>query len=335
MKILIKANKGTYNQFQDANFTPYHVCSVWNHQLRDTFRELGHEVNFIGNEELANEIITDYVGYDVLFFHQLPSFIGDVEFSISLLKNFRGKKVLYIPTYISDDYKELIELFDYILVAGSLYNVLRWRVLYLDKVILPVSWHSPRFECIDVDLANPYKDDSFKVVYFGIITERYLDILKRLAADGEQVYIGGIYAKKGEDYTRFFIEEEVKEFPENLKLITPNGVFVFGAQFHWIRYADLGLAFTDNKVIGCLRHKIVEYLCCGIKVLAEETIAIAYRVLELHAGFVFPYDNYDILYKLVQYEKQNRYDKEKLKAKARGIFDMHAVCNQILEAVAI
>jgi hypothetical protein len=330
MKILLKASQATYDKYTDPNFIPRYVDCVYDIMLKQTFEELGHQVAFIG-ENPAPNIIQDHSGYDMLFFHELPSFIYTREYSLKLLREFKGKKVLYIPTFLSNDYPEIVAEFDYVFVADSTYNVLRWRQEYPNKKILPITWHCPRYEWLDKDLNNPYPDRSFKTVYFGIIIDSYLDILKKLAESGEQIYCGGMYfSDKAVNYR--FKQEDLDALPPNLHMVF-NGTFNFGEQFQWIRHANLGLAFTNAKHIGCVKHKLVEYMCLGTRALTDETTCNGFTLLDLQAGFVFPWHNVEFIKKFIEYEKQNPYDKSKLQNMARKVFDIKLVCANIVKGL--
>jgi len=308
-----------------------YVDQIWGAHLLQTFRELRHNAYFIQKNQIEPYSVSNIDGYDVLIFDEITSFYQDKEYSISLLKSFKGIKVLYIPTF-TPDYPEITSLFDYIFVADSHLNILKWEQFHSHVKILPIIWHAPLSEFIDNDLTNPYTDTLFKIVYFGIVRDVYLNTMIRLANDGEQVYFGGMYYSKENKWINTIPQDRIDSFPSNLHMVT-NGTFECGTQYRWMRYANLGLVFYPANWPGAVSHKIVEYLCCGTRCLIEEPCPNAYRAVQLDGGIVFPFRDYDSLYKAIQQEKMLFYNKNELQKLARDTFSMKNVCQTIVESI--
>lgn len=308
-----------------------YIDQIWDIQLFKTFQELGHEVKFIQKNKIEPYSTSDFDNYDLLLFYEITSFYQDQEYSIHLLKNFKGIKTLYIPTYTAT-YPEITEQFHYIFNADSPLNIPKWRKFHPHVNIAHIGWHSPRVEFLDNDIENPYTDKEFKLVYFGIVNELYLETLMQLAEDGEQIYFGGVFRAKDHTWPRQIPQELIKKFSPNLHMVT-NGDFECGTQFKWIRHANLGLVFYPVNYPAAVNHKIVEYLTCGTRCLIEEPSPNAYRALRLNAGRTFKFRNYDQLYKLIQEEKKIKYNKDNLRLVARDSFDMKKVCAQIIQRI--
>lgn len=308
-----------------------YIDQLFGMHILKTFRELGHNTYFIQKKQIEPYSVSDITGYDLLLFDEITSFYQDKEYSINLLKSFKGIKVLYIPTF-TYNYPEITSLFDYIFVADSPLNIPKWEQFHPHVKILPITWHAPLSEFLDNDLSNPFTSDSFKIVYFGIVRDIYLDTMIQLAKDGENVYFAGMYYSKDNEWLRAIPQEKIDTFPSTLHMIT-NGTFECGSQFKWIRHANLGLVFYPANWAGAVSHKVVEYLTCGTRCLIESPCPNAFRALELKAGKVYPYKDYNKLYKLIQEEKQQTYNKEDLKIKAREMFDMKKVCQTIVNSI--
>jgi hypothetical protein len=335
MKILIKANQNTYSHLKNPDAIFSHVAGTWNFQLKKTFEELGHFVNFIGKEECQG-VISNWNGYDLLFFHQLTSFRQDKAYSLFLLNQFKGIKILYMPCALDINDKEIIDCFDYIFVAGAYINYYDSKHRFPNKNIYMANWQAPRFDIIDKDKKSPYENkDSFKIIYTGIIIDKFLKIFKRLADMGEHMYIGGSFCHAGEQTVRPFTQSEIDNFPSNLHLISPNGIFDFGKQFPYLYHAQLGLVLQESRYVGAIRHKLVENLVCGLRSCVEESTSNASWVYKLDGGNVFAYDNFEDLYYLVQREKSTWKDKNKNKLKnmARSIFSQHKIYEDIFKKV--
>lgn len=334
MKILIKSNQNTYMHLKNEDAIFSHVAGTWNFQLKKTFTELGHKVDFIG-KEAYKEVISNWHGYDLLFFHQLTSFRQDKEYSLMLLNRFNGIKVLYMPCALDLGDADIINCFDFIFVAGAYINYYNSKKRFPNKTIIQTNWQSPRFDIIDKNLKTPYENDWFKIIYCGIIIDKFLKIFKRLADCGEHMYIGGTYYKADEKIVRSFTPYEIENFPSNLHVISPTGSFAFGYQFPYFHHATLGLVLQESRYIGAIRHKLVEYLVCGLRTLVEESTSNASTVSKLDGGAIFNYDNFEDLYYLVQREKQTWKDKDrkKLKMMARSLFSQHKIYQDIFDTV--
>ena len=308
-----------------------YIDQLWSMHLLQSFRELGHNTYFIQKKQIEPYSISDTEGYNVLIFDEITSFYQDKVYSISLLKSFKGIKVLYIPTFTSD-YPEITSLFDYIFVADSPLNIIKWSQFHPHVKALPITWHSPRNEFLDNDISYPYKTDKFKIVYFGIVRDAYLNVMMRLAEDGEQVYFGGMYYTPDNVWTKAIPQEKIDKFSPNLHMVS-NGTFECGSQYKWMKYAELGLVFYPINFYGAVSHKIVEYLCCGTRCLIEEPCPNAFRATQLNGGKVYPYRDYDALYQLIQNEKKLKYNKNELQNEARATFDIKSVCQTIINSL--
>ena len=308
-----------------------YIDQLWSMHLLLSFRELGYQTSFIQKEQIEPYSVSDTNGYNILIFDEITSFYQDKEYSISLLKAFKGLKVLYIPTF-TPDYPEITSLFDFIFVADSPLNIPKWEQFHSHVKILPIIWHSPLSEFLDNNLTCPYQSDEFKIVYFGIVRDAYLDVMMRLANDGEQVYFGGMYYTPENVWTKSVPQEKIERFSPNLHMVS-NGTFECGSQFKWIKYADLGLVFYPINWSGAVSHKIVEYLCCGTRCLIEEPCPNAFRAIQINGGKSYPFRNYETLYNLIQEEKKLDYNKCELQNIARETFDIKNVCKTIVSSI--
>lgn len=328
MKILIKANNSTYNYL--TGVLPTHVSGTWCFQIRQTLRDLGHIVDFIGTQE-HSEIKKDFENYDVLFFHQLPSFNSDIEYSKSLLQNFKGIKIYYSPNFCGE-YEDIFCLFDYIFVAGTDLNYMKWKNKYKKQAIMLTNWQSSRFDIIDDNEYNPYNNSEFKLIYCGILIDKFIETCKKLAEDN-LVYIGGMYYSHKEKACRDFTDEEIKTFPSNLKLINNKNSFTFGQQFNYLKHANVGLVFQESYCFNSLRHKLVEYLVCGLPCLVEESTSNGHWVDNFDAGYIFEFDNYESLKHKLDKIRNRYYDRELIKQMARERFSQHRIYKEIFDKI--
>lgn len=331
MKILIKPQLDYPVGSNCLSGVHDYIDQIWDSHVLQSFRELGHEVYFIQKKAIEGYSVDSLEGCDLLLFYEITSFYQDKEYSLNLLRNFEGKKALYIPTFTSD-YPEITSQFDYIFNADTPLNLSKWRNFHPDALVIDIAWHCPRPEFLDNDFTNPYSDSGFKSVYFGIVNEDYLDILMRLTQDGEQIYFGGVFRAKDGSWPRRIPQSKIDKFSPNLHMVT-NGDFECGTQFRWIRHANLGLVFYPVNYPASLNHKIVEYLTCGTRCLIEYPSPNAYRAAMLNAGRTFPFRNYEELYHAIQEEKKVIYDKAWLRLAARKMFDMKQVCQHIIDAI--
>lgn len=339
MKILIKAYYETYGvATRRANGLPDKICYVsayWNYMLRDIMRRLGHQVEFIGERAVSGEIITDHRGYDMLLFHEIESFSNDPDYSLRLLTEFKGIKCFYVPT-VHGQHRQIVERFDIIFPADVPDYVYRWKTIFpAGKKICLLPWHAPERELTMTNVENfrMDPDDKFKIIYCGVVLERYLDMLMHLADRGETIYVGGTFDKRGDPYIREFTPKEISSLHPNIKLLSESGMFNFGDQFKYLRQADLGLVFYPINWSGCLKHKLTEYLVCGLPVAVESPCPNGFRVAEMDAGRMFDFDNFEQIYEIVQAEKHTRRDRKAIEEKAWTAFDPEIVCRRLIEEV--
>jgi hypothetical protein len=308
-----------------------YIDQIWDIQLLNTFRELGYETHFIQKKAIDDISVTSTDNADLLLFYEITSFYQDQEYSLKLLNSFQGKKAIYIPTFVPN-YQDIFSKFNYIFNADSPNNTAKWLDAYKMTNVLDIVWHCPHSSFLDYDTSNPYTDNKFKIVYFGIVNEVYLEILNRLATDGEQVYFGGVFRNKANEWIRKIPQNLINTFSTNLHMVA-NGDFECGTQYKWIHNANLGIVFYPVNYSAALSHKLVEYLTCGTRCLVESPCPNYFRVQELNAGKQFGFRNYNELYTLIQEEKKIVYNKQILRSSARALFDMKNVCKKIIESI--
>ena len=333
-RLLVKAFGDVYlklsGKYTDNNLC--HCAYYYPFLFKEVFRQLGQESLFIGQEVFEDKIITEAKEDDILFFWGLESFVFDREYSLKLLKEHKGKKVLYI-TCQSDE--ELIKYFDYIFATEWEGYKEYYQTKYPDKKVFVVPFASPLFSFIDEVQMNPYQDDSYKIIYTGIITQRSLGILNKLA-DLENLYVGGIYAPPSGSGCRKFTHKEVRTLLNpKIKLIIPNGNFFYGYHFPYLKFADLGLNFFPNPNADSkpLSSKIIDYLVCGLPVVSEEGNVGNFRLDILKAGTNCKWDDFNDLQIAIMATKFCKLNKQKIKQEAREIFNPLTVGQTILKEV--
>jgi hypothetical protein len=328
MKILIKTADSTHlilaSGKQQAHCGNY--CAFL---FRDAFRALGHTVKFIGPQAHNDDIVYDPTGWDMVFCWGLESFTFDKEYTTQMLQNFKGKKVLYITTKTSDP---IVKLFD--LVIGS--DVEAYRKFYGDKtLILPFSGPLP--ELIDKDATNPYKDrSSFRVIYTGIMTDRYLKVLNHIASSGFDLYVAGIRNKAGEKYCRrFTLEELAKELHPRIKPLSIDGALEYGTHFKYLKYAHCGICLypgPDNAGQSA-SSKLTDYTMCGLPVVCEDASPNAFVLKILDAGYTCKWGNeQDLLEKLVV-ARNTKWNRPDIIKQARVKFDSVEIARKICQRV--
>ncbi len=320
MRILIKCHSGTY-ALMDKGGKGNHIGSYHNFLHYNVWKKQGHQVEFIGEELIPD----NWQDYDILFFRGYNSFRQEYDFSVKILKEFKGKKILYIE---GGDEKNIGQLFDTVFVPELSVNVEKWKVKYPKKDVRPIAWTSPEFDLIDKG-DNPYPDKKFRIIYTGIFTNRFLDNLKELAKRGEYIALGGIYYDG--KICRHFTVEEMKGLHPNIQIIgKQNGIFTFGEQFPYLRYADLAICFYAYPKPGGLSSKLTEYLVCGLPVVCEHSTPNSERVIQYDAGLIVDWNNLEMLYNAIQHIKATKYDKQQIQNKARYFHNPEKICKEIL-----
>ncbi len=320
MKILIKCLNSTYHLLKIKKY-PNHIGGyhVFNHFR--TWKKLGHQVEFIGEKLTPN----DWQNYDVLFFRGFNSFRNEAEFAIKILKEFKGKKILYLE---GGDEGDIGQYFDTVFIPELPIILEKWKTKYPNKDIRPIAWTSPEFELMDTG-DNPYPDKKFRIIFTGIFNNRYLNNFRDLAKLGENIVLGGIYYDG--KICRRFTKEEMKSLPPNIQVIGSGGIFTFGTHFPYLRYADLAICFYPYKKPGALSSKLVEYLCCGIPVVGEDTVPNKNRILQYKAGLICKWNNFDSLYQTIYSAKCQSWDRQLIQDKARYFHNPDKICEEILK----
>lgn len=332
MRILIMAQPMTYSSLHSWGIGN-HISSYHNFLHYDIWKEQGHDVKFYGQkikipslEKYGQFFTENYNGYDMIFFRGYNSFIPK-EFAVETLKNFKGKKILYLE---GGDKYNIGQYFDIIFIPEIPEIYKKWKEKFPNKDIRYIAWTCPRFSLLDKNEHNPYKDDKFRIIYMGTLFDRYVNILKKLAEKGENIVIGGMY--HGGKFFRDFTTEELNSFPENIEIIN-KGIFVFGSNFNYLKHADLGINFYPQLKPGCLSSKITEYLCCGLPIITECSASNAYRVNQCKAGSLVKWNNFNEIYEAVIKEKEIKRDKLKIKTEARQIHNPENICKKITKIV--
>jgi len=341
MRILIKASIETKNVIKRNGYY-WHSACYYPFSFYKTFKELGHEVKFYGDTALKNtidgveyEIITDYTGYDMMFWRGLESFVFDKEFALLTAKNFKGIKCISLGT---NSRYPILNHFDYMMPTEDERFVEFYQKNFTNLKVFKIPLASPCFDFVDKDDSNPYPDDKFKIVYTGIIHGRYLSYLNKMAEKGEQIYLGGTYYPRAERLAgtgvRPFNEEEIKSLLHpNINLITHNGRFNYGHQFKYLKHANVGLVFYPAPKPLSLSCKITDYLVCGLPVVAEDTVPNAKRITDINAGQIVKWSNFNAMYDAIKREQDMKRDKSVIKQKAREIFNIKDNCKLIIEGL--
>lgn len=341
MKILIKASIETKNVIKRKGYY-WHSANYYPFSFYKTFKELGHNVKFYGDTALKTvidnveyEIITDYTGYDMMFWRGLESFVFDKPFAIKTAKEFPGIKCISLGTKSKHP---ILKYFNYIMPTEEDYFVEFYQKEMPTIKTIKIPLASPCFDFVDKEDINPYNNNDFKIIFTGIIHSRYLNYIIKLAEKGEKIYLGGTYypdkeriAKTG---VRPFKPEEIKELHPNIKLISPNGRFNYGYQFKYLKYANVGLAFYPANFSFALSCKITDYLVCGLPTIAEHTIPNATRITQLNAGQIVKWSNFDSMYKAVLKEKEIQRNRKKIIEDARKLFNIRDNCKLILNSIS-
>ena len=332
MKILIKTFYGTYEALQNKHFES-HCSTYYTYLFREIFRRLGHECNFLGATEVPNEIITNYKDYDVLFFWGLESFLFDLNYSTSVLQNCTGKKILYITTQTKYD---IFKYFDYIFPTEIQEYVSFYQTKYPQSKVQLIPFASPMFDLIDKETDNPYNDLNKKVIYTGIVTGRYINVLNYLVEHGINLYVGGIYATPDAKGCRAFTEQELKElFNPNIKWLSKNGNFEYGSHFKYLKHADVGLNFYPSIGLASkpINSKIIDYLVCGLPIVSEDESPNSYRLHQLNAGFTAKWFDLPQILDTVHKALNTDWNKEQIQIDARKIFNPLTIGQQILDGI--
>lgn len=341
MKILIKASIETKMVIGRGGYYHHSAC-YYPFSFYKTFKELGHDVKFYGDTALKNtidgveyEIITDYTGYEMMFWRGLESFVFDKKFANKTAKEFKGIKCISLGTKSRYD---ILNYFDYMMPTEDERFVEFYKKNFPNLKVVKIPLASPCFDFVDKDNSNPYKDDNFKIVYTGIIHGRYLNYLNKMAEKGEKIYLGGTYYPRKERQAgtgvRPFKEEEIKTLLHpNINLITHNGRFNYGYQFKYLKYANVGLVFYPASTPQSLSCKITDYLVCGLPVIAEDTIPNAKRITQLNAGQIVGWNDFNAMYDAVKKEQDMKRDRNNILQKARKLFNIKDNCKLIIESV--
>lgn len=330
MKILVKTADATQHILATGK-QQAHCGNYFPFLFRDVFRALGHTVKFVGPRVHNDDIVQDPTGWDMIFCWGLESFVFDKEYTTKLLQSFPGKKVLYITTKSAEP---IVKLFD--IIVGS--DVETYRDFYGDKcIILPFSGPLPEF--IDKDTSNPYKDGKdFRIIYTGIVTDRYLELLNFLAVSGFSVYMAGIRSKTGETGCRRFTFAELSaDLHKSIRPLSPDGSLEYGDHFKYLKYAHCGLCFypVAGHRSAPASSKLVDYAMCGLPTVCEDASPNAYLLDVLTAGYTYKWgDKQDLVNKL-HIAKNTKWDRPGITKKARFMFDSieigRRICRQISE----
>lgn len=328
MKILIQAQPLTYSTLKQKSF-PFHISAYHNFLHYNVWKKQGYEVNFYGEKTFEDKVITSYKGYDTLFFRGYNSFKPSLEFVKKTLSKFNGRKILYLEG--ADKYG-VGEYFDTVFIPEVETHYNWWKEKFPKKDVRRIPWTCPEFALLDKDESNPYKNNHFKLLYFGNIKQRYLKIIKKLAEKGEHIILGGMLSNPPA-MCRGFMKNEIKNLHPNITLINKarGGLFTFGTQFSYLKFADLGLCFYPRKKEGSLISKMTEYLCCGLSVIGENSIPNRNRIIECNGGQIVEWDNFNELYDAIQKEKEVKRNKKEIMKKARGIYNPYKICEEILK----
>lgn len=341
MRILIKASIETKMVIKRKGYYHHSAC-YYPFSFYRTFKELGHEVKFYGDTALKNvinnveyEIITDYTGYDMMFWRGLESFVFDKKFASLTASNFKGIKCISLGT---KSHYSILNNFDYMMPTEDERFVKFYKNNFPSLKVVKIPLASPCFDFVDKDNSNPYKDDKFKIIYTGIIHGRYLDYLNKMASKGEQVYLGGTYyplkERQAGTGVRPFTELEIKTLLHpNVTLITHNGRFNYGYQFRYLKHANVGIVFYPASAPQSLSCKITDYLVCGLPVIAEDTIPNAKRITQLKAGQIVKWSDFNSMYDAIKREQDLKRDRNKIQIEARKIFNIKDNCKLILESI--
>lgn len=333
MRILVKAYKDVYIVLQQ-NIKFSHCAFYYPFLFRDIFRRLGYTAEFFGETAIAGEVVTDIKEDDILFYWGLESIVFDREWNIELLKKFQGKKVLYVT---AQTLEETNQYFTHIIGTECDFYNAHYQKNYPHIKSSVVPFASPLYDFVDENNTNPYNDDSFKIIYTGIVTTRYLKLLNKLSEQGENIYIGGIYHDPAIRACRTFTEAETKKmFPSNTKFLSPMGNFIYGNHFNYLKYADLGINFYPAKNLPSrpINSKIIDYLVCGLPIVSEGVSPNSYRIKNLNAGLLCEWNSEKDLYEKIQEAKTMKFDRANILTKAREIFNPLKIGEQIIKEIA-
>lgn len=328
LKIGIKAYFDIYIM-QDKGFIFSHCSPYYQVLFREIFRKLDCICDFIG-ERKYKEINNEYENYDYIFFWGLESFLFDKEYSMKILKNDKVKKIAYFTCmYKGSESYYFNNIFS---TDVPFYNdFYKTEFPNIKSKVIPFA--APFYNFVDKE-NEILVDDSFKIIYTGIITDRYLNILNKLADEGETIYLGGIYLKTGETGCRHFTQEEISKINPKINLINNNNVnFIYGSHFKWLKNMDLGLSFypNPNNQIKAVNSKIVDYLICGLPCLVEDCSPNSFLLKEYDCGETWEWNNYADLLEKIKLMKKKKYDKIKIQENMRKYFDPLNVGKLIIE----
>jgi len=326
MKILVKTADATHAILATGK-QQAHCGNYYAFLFRDAFRALGHTVKFVGPQVYRDEIVQEPTDWDMIVCWGLESFVFDKEYTTNLLKNFRGKKVLYITIRCADP---IVKLFD--MIVGS--EVEAYRKFYGDKsIILPFSGPLP--ELIDKDSNNPYHDkNSFRVIYTGIVTDRYLKTLNRVASAGFDLYLAGIRLKTGETACReFTLAEIANDLHPCIKPLSPNSSLEYGKHFRYLKHAHCGICLYPSAGHTGMpaSSKLTDYTMCGLPVVCEDASPNAFVLKVLDAGYTCKWgDEQDLLDKLIV-ARNTKWNRPDIMKRARFMFDSVEIARRICE----
>ena len=328
MKILIKSHNNTIGILKTGNIGN-HISGYHNFLHRDIWRKQGHQVKFIGEKLIPD----NWQDYDVLFFRGYHSFRDEWDFSMKILREFKGKKILYLE---GGTEKNIGDYFDTVFIPEVPVHLEKWKKEYPNLDVRPIAWTCPEFKLLD-NVTNPYPDKKFRLIYTGIYNDRHLNLIRKLAEKGEHIVLGGIYYDG--KVLKGLTDEDVKNLLHpNIQLLndTPlnkagKGIFTFGNQFAYLKHADCALGFYPyNMHNGSLSSKLTEFLCCGLPVVCDTPMPNGYRVLQYNAGLFIMWDDFDSLYNQIQEIKKLNYDKKQIMDKAKFFHNPDKICIEIL-----
>lgn len=199
-------------------------------------------------------------------------------------------------------------------------------------------WGFPFDEIDKHDTSSPWKDKGEKRLLFsGAVLEgfdgRWVKMFNALAEHKEyEVWIAGLFALPGR-FGGITDEERRKHFNERVRFASDvcpmpldyrtyyfpnlNGPVKFEDVARLARHADVGLSLSidDHMVLG--HTKLMDYLACGLPVVAEKGSPTNGHIVMLRAGEIVPWNDPGAVHEAVLRVLKAKHDRNKIEACAR------------------
>mgnify|MGYP001561855290 CR=1 FL=1 len=192
---------------------------------------------------------------------------------------------------------------------------------------------------VPLDVRSPWPDARPRAIYLGIVNDRFLDAMGKLAAAGDvEVWIAALFLVDGrfggvDDACR---AAQVHPGIRFLSDVIPQGSAAHGpvrcgAAHAHLAHADVGLNFTLSSSTNVINCKLADYLGAGMRVVSEEGAVNNGDVVTLRAGRIVPWNDPATFCRAVAEEACVKHDRRNAAARARALCSWSDVAGRILE----